>query len=83
MKTVYLVMIATGSHDDFYSAPMFATEKEQTAKEWVDRYNGIIEKRLPVIEESFGKVGWDDMPFLGEFIYYQRPHASFQEIQLR
>lgn len=44
MKNRYLVRYCGGSYDDYYSAVIFVTDNEATAKKYVTRFNRILKK---------------------------------------
>ncbi|WP_379953309.1 hypothetical protein [Dokdonia sp. R78006] len=44
MKKIYIVKYCGGSHDDWYSADVFVTDKKTTATKYVTKFNKILKK---------------------------------------
>ena len=49
---MYLVKYSKGSWDDYFEVTLFVTESEDTAKEYVDKFNTILNKWKSFLENN-------------------------------
>ena len=49
---MYLVKYSKGSWDDYFEVPLFVTESEDIAKEYVDKFNTILKKWKSFFEDT-------------------------------
>ena len=77
---MYLVLVATGSYDDYNENPIFVTQDKKKALSWVNRYNKIIKDNTDRINRfKFKK----KEPFCYWLIQYEQPVAIVKEVELR
>ena len=79
-KEMYLVMVATGSYDDYNESPIFITESKKKALLWVNRYNKIIKDNTDRINRFEFK---GEEPFWYWLIQYEQPTAIMKQVEHR
>jgi hypothetical protein len=82
MKTMYLVMIATGSYDDYYENPEFITDDKDAANVWVARLNKIINENRGRLR-NFDLNSSKKLPFWYDNILLHDAQAQISEVPYR
>jgi len=52
---MFLVKYSSGSYDDWYEIAIFVTQSEDVAKAYVEKFNNLLEKWKPIVEEGQNK----------------------------
>ena len=82
-ENLYLVVVATGSYDDYFENIKFATEDEEKALLWVGKFNKIIEENKDRINNYCFTLGQEKEPFWYDFIQYYEPIALIRKTELK
>jgi hypothetical protein len=81
LKDMYIVYYTTGSYDDFTRVPVFVTDNENKASDWVLKFNKIFDKWLDYYRKNRSELSFT---MIEEIIYYKEVgKAYFEEIELR
>jgi len=57
---VYLVQYSGGGYTDFYKVVIFATEDENTAIKYVEKFNTLLQKCITYYKKFEDEHGWFD-----------------------
>ena len=82
-ENLYLVVVATGSYDDYFENIKFATEDEEKALLWVSKFNKIIEENKDRINNYCFTLEQEKEPFWYDFIQYYEPNALIRKTELK
>lgn len=82
-KEMHLVIVATGSYEDYMEITMFVTDDKEKALLWVKKYNKIIEDNTERMEKYVFKSNQEKYPFWYELINYEQPKSMVREIKYR
>jgi restriction endonuclease Mrr len=82
--TLKLAIIATGRYEDYHERIVFATFDGKRAREWAERFNGIIEANKERWDRWWGDPLMEDKElFWGEWYEWERPMAKVEEVEWR
>ena len=80
---MHLVMVATGSYDDYNESPIFVTENKEKALLWVEKYNKLIKDNTDRINNYVFKEQQEKEPFWYWLIQYEQPTAMIRKVEYR
>ena len=80
---MHLVMVATGSYDDYNEISMFVTDDKEKALLWVKKYNKIIKDNTDRIGNYAFKEGQEKEPFWYWLIQYEQLIAFIRQVEHR
>lgn len=82
-KKMYLVIVATGSYDDYTENVKFVTDDKTVADTWVARFNKIIDDNRERINDFPIQDPENEEPFWYWLIQYYYPNAMVRETEYR
>tara|TARA_R110000803_G_scaffold210269_1_gene281642 strand:+ start:46 stop:312 length:267 start_codon:yes stop_codon:yes gene_type:complete len=82
-ENLYLVVVATGSYDDYFENIKFATEDEEKALLWVNKFNRILEENKDRLNNYCFTKDQEKEPFWYDFVHYQEPNALIRKTELK
>ena len=78
---MYIVYYTTGLYDDFTKIPVFVTDNENKASDWVVKFNKILDKWSDYYDENRNELCNTMIEYI---IYYKEVgEAYFEQIELR
>ena len=82
MEKIYVAIIGTGEHSDYYENSIFCSENKEMVENWVNKFNNLIEKNNNRIY-NYDIDNDNDVPLWYDFINYECPTALMRETELR
>lgn len=82
-ESLYLVVVATGSYDDYFEKIKFATEDEEKALLWVNKFNRILAENKDRLNNYCFTKNQEKEPFWYGFVHYQEPNALIRKTELK
>ena len=84
-KEVYVVLVGIGDYEDYFEDIQFATFSKEKAKNWVEKYNRLIDLQRTRIEDKDyeNNPDYDKPPFLYDLISYHYPRAMMHKTKIR
>ena len=80
-KIIYIAILGAGTYDDYAEQVIFCSFNKLKVKNWVNRFNRIIENNRDRIE-SYSVLNGKE-PFWYEYIKWEMPRALLQEAPIR
>lgn len=82
-KEMHLVLLATGSYDDYTENVIFVTNNKEKALLWVEKHNRLIKENDDRLRDYVFKEGQQKDPFWYDYIVYYEPVAILRTVEYR